>query len=145
MGDLVLITQRHINKYLTKFHRNLMRIIEVWSIQIVMEDEQGKQHRHNSLLVKLLILFNGVRNKLTHQTSVVQRVDDAIHRIYLADSAIHHLNDWGLVPRVFPGFNNLVPRVLSRPAAMLKAEKTWERCCQSKVNSSLNFIQRPRN
>lgn len=104
MGDLVLITQRHINKYLTKFHRNLMRIIEVWSIQIVMEDEQGKQHRHNSLLVKLLILFNGVRNKLTHQTSVVQRVDGAIHRInhypiqwiaiYLVDGAIHPSNNW---------------------------------------------------
>ena len=55
IGDFVLVTQRHTNKYSTKFHRNPMKIVEIHGTQIIIEAGHGKQHRRNISHVKLFI------------------------------------------------------------------------------------------
>lgn len=53
VGDKVLVTQKHKNKFSTKFLPNPMEIIQVNGTQIVLKDKDGVQHRRNSSHVKL--------------------------------------------------------------------------------------------
>ena len=55
IGDFVLVTQRHTNKYSTKFHRNPMKIVKIHGTQIIIKGGQGKQYRRNTSHVKLFV------------------------------------------------------------------------------------------
>ena len=52
VGDKVLVTQKHKNKFSTKFCPDPMEIIQVNGTQIVLKDKNGLQHRRNSSHVK---------------------------------------------------------------------------------------------
>lgn len=54
-GDFVFVTQRHTNKYSTKFHRHPTKIIKIHGSQIIIEDRQGKKYRQNASHVKLFV------------------------------------------------------------------------------------------
>ena len=53
VGDKVLVTQKHKNKFSTKFCPDPMEITLVNGTQIVLKDKNGLQHRRNSSHVKL--------------------------------------------------------------------------------------------
>ena len=78
IGDFVLVTQRHTNKYSTKFHRNPMKIVKIHGTQIIIEDGHGTQHRRNISHVKLFVQ----REKKQSQVDTPDLDDDdiTIHR-----------------------------------------------------------------
>ena len=53
VGDKVLVTQKHKNKFSTKFCPDAMEIIRINGTQIVLKDKNNVQHRRNSSHVKL--------------------------------------------------------------------------------------------
>ncbi|CAB3985042.1 Transposon Tf2-9 poly, partial [Paramuricea clavata] len=53
VGNKVLVTQKHRNKFTTKFHPDPMVITKINGTQIVLKDKNGTQHRRNSSHVKL--------------------------------------------------------------------------------------------
>ena len=53
LGDKVLVTQKHKNKFSTKFCPDPMEIIRINGTQIVLKDKNNVQHRRNSSHVKL--------------------------------------------------------------------------------------------
>ena len=53
VGDKVLVTQKHKNKFSTKFFPDPMEIIQIHGTQIVLKDKNGVQHRRNASHVKL--------------------------------------------------------------------------------------------
>ena len=53
MGDKVLVTQKHKNKFSTKVCPDPMEIIRINGTQIVLKDKNNVQHRRNSSHVKL--------------------------------------------------------------------------------------------
>ena len=57
-GDLVLLQQRHHNKYSTAFHPDPLKIIQINGTQLVIEDKTGKTHRRNSAHVKKFVQTN---------------------------------------------------------------------------------------
>ena len=53
VGDKVLVTQKHKNKFSTKFFPDPMEIIQIHGTQIVLKEKNGIQHRRNASHVKL--------------------------------------------------------------------------------------------
>ena len=53
VGDKVLVTQKHKNKFSTKFCPDPMETIRINGTQIVLKDKNNVQHRRNSSHVKL--------------------------------------------------------------------------------------------
>lgn len=52
-GDLVLLQQKHRNKYTSTYNPEPLKIIQVNGSQIVMRDTRGNTYRRNSSHVKL--------------------------------------------------------------------------------------------